>query len=71
MDRCDLCGAPLPADVTARRRYCTDAHRAAATRRRRDTALDLLIRQTKAVLDGDLEALSAIADEAARLFPKD
>jgi len=75
MDRCDFCTAPLPPESTARRRFCTDSHRVlwhrAEERRQRDAALDLLLRQTRAVQDGDTDALSAIADEAARLLPKD
>jgi hypothetical protein len=72
--RCHFCKTyfePRRSDA----RFCSPAHKAAwhraEERRQREAALDLLLRQTRAVHDGDTEALSAIADEAARLLPKD
>lgn len=70
---CAACGLPLPTDGKTSRRWCSHACRQAAYRARldlrRDLAFELLLRQTKAVQEGDLAALTAIAHEAERLLP--
>lgn len=71
MDRCALCGSPLPGDATARRKFCSTAHRSAAHRRARDeqraTLLDLVRRHYTAVREGDAATAYDLARQIERL----
>jgi hypothetical protein len=70
---CRYCGHEFLAS-RADARYCSASHRARASQQaasdRRDAARDLLMRQTRAIIDGaDPAALAEIAAEAERLLP--
>jgi predicted nucleic acid-binding Zn ribbon protein len=69
---CSVCGVAFPLDANVRRTTCGDACRQARSRARRSlreqVALDLLLRQTRAVQAGNKAALSAITAEAERLL---
>ena len=77
--KCPSCGNPLAHDADVRRVYCSQVCRSAAFRARevirrdaeaafRTAAEDLLMRQTRAVIANDTDALAQVARDAADLF---
>jgi predicted nucleic acid-binding Zn ribbon protein len=69
---CLACGASLPTDASPLRKTCGTSCRVrlhyARKEARQAAALDLLLRQSRAVRDGDADVLASVAAEADALF---
>ena len=69
---CPSCGTALDLDANVRRIFCSHACRQMAQRardkRRHATALDLVLRQSRAIQAGDRVALAQVILDAERLL---
>jgi hypothetical protein len=73
MRQCEHCSDPLAPSTRSHARFCSDACRSAAWRKRAAAerlafARDWLQRQTRALQEGDVEALAELTAEADRFF---
>jgi hypothetical protein len=72
---CLVCNVPFPPGSRSDRKTCCHSHAVTLSNRRKkarqEAAWDLLMRQTRAIQEGDSEALEAIAAEAEAFFNTD